>query len=72
MAAGIRTSTTTDWLPNAGTGPSSDRTDPARTSRFSALDEVLKVTLGVLDRRGRVGRASLLVSCDDHRRVQRR
>src|SRR5437016_12484879 len=38
MAVGIRTSTTTDWLPNAGTAPSSDRTAPGRTSRFSAAD----------------------------------
>ena len=34
--------------------------------------EVLQVTLGVLDRRGRVGRARLLVTGDNHRRVQRR
>ena len=38
MAAGIRTSTTTDWLPNAGIAPSSDRTAPGRTSRFFAPD----------------------------------
>jgi hypothetical protein len=38
MAAGIRTSTTTDWLPNAGIARSSDRTAPGRTSRFSAPD----------------------------------
>src|ERR1700722_620611 len=37
-AAGIRTSATTDWLPNPGTAPSSDRTAPGRTSRFSAAD----------------------------------
>src|SRR5580704_8706503 len=30
MAAGTRTSTTTDWLPNAGTAPSSDQTAPDR------------------------------------------
>ena len=29
--------------------------------------EVLEVTLGVLDRRGRVGRARLLVTGDNHR-----
>ncbi len=34
--------------------------------------EVLQVTLGVLDRRGRVGRARLLVTGDNSRRVQRR
>jgi hypothetical protein len=34
--------------------------------------EVLQVTLGVLDRRGRVGRAKLLVTCNNNRRVQRR
>src|SRR5271155_4612072 len=34
--------------------------------------EVLKVTLGVLDRRGRVGRARFLVTGDDSRRVQLR
>jgi hypothetical protein len=34
--------------------------------------EVLQITLGVLDRRGRVGRAGLLVTGDDHRRVKRR
>jgi hypothetical protein len=38
MSPGIRTSTTTDWLPNAGIAPSSDRTAPGRTSRFSAPD----------------------------------
>src|ERR1700721_2335877 len=37
-AAGIRTSTTTDWLPNAGITPSSDRTAPGRMWRFSAAD----------------------------------
>ena len=31
MAAGIRTPTRTDWLPNAGIAPSSDRTAPDRT-----------------------------------------
>src|ERR1700722_19747283 len=34
--------------------------------------EVPQVTLGVLDRRGRVGRARLLVTGDNHCRVQRR
>ena len=34
--------------------------------------EVVQVTLGVLDRRGRVGRARFLVTGDNHRRVQRR
>jgi hypothetical protein len=34
--------------------------------------EVLEVTLGVLDRRRRVGRARLLVTGDNNRRVQRR
>jgi hypothetical protein len=34
--------------------------------------EVLQVTLGVLDRRGRIGRARLLVTGDNNRRVQRR
>ena len=38
MAAGIRTSTATDWLPNAGIAPSSDRTAPGRMLRFSAPD----------------------------------
>src|SRR5579872_5216548 len=33
MAAGIRKSTTTDWLLNAGTVPSSDRTVPVRGDR---------------------------------------
>ncbi len=33
--------------------------------------EVLKVTLGVLDRGGRVGRARLLVTGNNNRRVQR-
>src|ERR1700733_11154377 len=36
MAAGIRTSTTIDWPPNAGTVPSSDRTALGRTLRSSA------------------------------------
>src|SRR5579862_9082554 len=67
--AGIRTSTTTDWLPNAGTAPSSDRTTPGRTSPFFAADRILQVALGVLDRRGRVGRARLFVTGDDHCRV---
>src|SRR6202034_264353 len=30
MTAGIRTITTTDWLPNAGIAPSSDRTAPGQ------------------------------------------
>jgi hypothetical protein len=34
--------------------------------------EVLKVTLGVLDCRGRVRRARLFVTGDNHHRVQRR
>ena len=34
--------------------------------------EVLQVTLGVLDRRGRVGRASFFVTGDNHRRIERR
>jgi hypothetical protein len=38
MPPGIRTSTTSDWPPNAGIAPSSDRTAPGRTSRFSAAD----------------------------------
>ncbi len=38
MAAGIRTSTTTDWLTNAGIAPSSDRTALGRTLRLSAPD----------------------------------
>ena len=36
--SGIRTLTTTDWLPNAGIAPSSDRTAPCPTPRFSATD----------------------------------
>jgi hypothetical protein len=39
--AGIRTSATTDWLPNAGIAPSSDRTAPGRMSRFLHPIEVL-------------------------------
>src|ERR1700733_1652227 len=39
MVAGIRTSTTTDWPPNAGTARSSDRTAPGRMSRFFAADQ---------------------------------
>src|SRR5580692_12501641 len=38
--------------------------------RFLQPIEVLQVTLGILDRRGRVGRASLLVTGDNHRRIQ--
>src|SRR5579863_1963414 len=41
-AAGIQTLTTTDWRPNVGTTPSSDRTAPGRTSRFSAPDRSLR------------------------------
>ena len=37
MTAGIRTSTTTDWLPNVGIAPSCCRTGPGRTSRFCAF-----------------------------------
>ena len=72
MAAGIRTSTTTDWLPNAGIAPSSDRTAPGRTSRFSAPDRSPAGNAWCLDRRGRVERARLLVTGDNNRRVQRR
>src|SRR5580692_2779445 len=38
ITAEIQTSTTTDSLPNAGIAPSSDRTAPCPTSRFSATD----------------------------------
>ncbi len=34
--------------------------------------EVLQVTLGLLDRRGRVGRAGLLVTGYNRRRIERR
>ena len=68
-AAGIRTSATTDWLPNAGIARSSDRTAPGRTSRFSAADRSLQVTFSLLDRRGRVECARLLVTGDNNRQV---
>jgi hypothetical protein len=45
---------------------------PVGCRGFLQLIEVLQVTLGVLDRRGRVGRARLLVTGDNNRRVQRR
>jgi hypothetical protein len=40
MAAGIRTSTTTDWLPNAGIAPSSDRT--AENSRILSVSRAIQ------------------------------
>jgi hypothetical protein len=45
MAAGIRTSTTTDRLPNAGIAPSSDRTLLVGRRGFLRPIEVLQVTL---------------------------
>jgi hypothetical protein len=39
--------------------------------RFLQPIEVLQIAFGVLDGRGRVGRARLLVAGDYHRRVQR-
>src|SRR5579871_7033732 len=41
-------------------------------SGFLQPIEVLQITLGVLDRRGRVGRARLLVTGDNDRWIQRR
>jgi len=65
MAAGIRTSATTDWPPNAGIASSSDRTAPGRTSRFSAPDRSPAGTASYLGspRESRARRAS----CDRQR-----